>query len=179
LGLTKPARHYSATFAQFAKFPAKTHGQLVLAHLYNASMTTPLPIDIDELLDFMVPLLNTPSPTGWTEAAIALCAERFTRFGAPARTRKGALVLTLPGRADDAPRGVTAHVDTLGAMVKEIKTNGRLKLTKIGGFAWNTIEGEGCTVFTHAGGTVRGSLLLNPGLEPHLRRGDRRCQTRR
>ena len=33
-------------------------------------------------------------------------------------------------------------------MVKEIKANGRLKLTRIGGYAWNTVEGEGCTVFT-------------------------------
>ena len=45
-------------------------------------------------------------------------------------------------------------------MVKEIKPNGRLKLTKIGGFAWNTVEGEGCTVFASRGETVRGSLLL-------------------
>jgi putative aminopeptidase FrvX len=45
-------------------------------------------------------------------------------------------------------------------MVKEIKPSGRLKLTKIGGYAWNTVEGEGCTIFTNAGGTVRGSLLL-------------------
>jgi putative aminopeptidase FrvX len=45
-------------------------------------------------------------------------------------------------------------------MVKEIKDNGRLKLTKIGGFAWNTVEGEGCTVFTNDEKTIRGSLLL-------------------
>jgi putative aminopeptidase FrvX len=45
-------------------------------------------------------------------------------------------------------------------MVKEIKPSGRLKLTKIGGFAWNTVEGEGCTVFTNQGETLRGSLLL-------------------
>jgi putative aminopeptidase FrvX len=46
-------------------------------------------------------------------------------------------------------------------MVKEIKSNGRLLLTKLGGFAWNTVEGEGMTVFTRKNGTVRGSLLLN------------------
>lgn len=124
-------------------------------------MPTALPIDYDELLDFLVPLLNTPSPTGWAERAIALCETRFSRFGTPTRTRKGALVVTLAGAASDTPRGVTAHVDTLGAMVKEIKPNGRLKLTKIGGFAWNTIEGEGCTIFTHGGADVRGSFLLN------------------
>jgi putative aminopeptidase FrvX len=45
-------------------------------------------------------------------------------------------------------------------MVKEIKPNGRLKFTKIGGYAWNTVEGEGCTVFTLTGKRIRGSLLL-------------------
>lgn len=123
-------------------------------------MTTPLPIDLDELLNFLVPLLNTPSPTGFSERAVALCEERFARFGPTWRTNKGALVLTLKGVADDQPRAVTAHVDTLGAMVKDIKPNGRLKLTKLGGYAWNTIEGEGCTVFTHGGAQIRGSVLL-------------------
>jgi putative aminopeptidase FrvX len=52
-------------------------------------------------------------------------------------------------------------VDTLGVMVKEIKSNGRLKLSRIGGYIWNTIEGEGCTVFTRSGRQVRGSILLN------------------
>jgi putative aminopeptidase FrvX len=45
-------------------------------------------------------------------------------------------------------------------MVKEVKSNGRLKLTKIGAFPWNTIEGEGCNVFTRSGRQVRGSILL-------------------
>jgi putative aminopeptidase FrvX len=45
-------------------------------------------------------------------------------------------------------------------MVKEIKTNGRLKLTKVCGFAWNTVEGEGCTVHVSRGDVLRGSILL-------------------
>ncbi|HNW13645.1 MAG TPA: M42 family metallopeptidase [Anaerolineaceae bacterium] len=55
---------------------------------------------------------------------------------------------------------MAAHVDTLGAMVKNIKPSGRLSLSKIGGFAWNTVEGEGCTVFTRSGRRVRGSVLV-------------------
>jgi putative aminopeptidase FrvX len=75
-------------------------------------------------------------------------------------TRKGGLVAAWPGQSNAAPRGLTAHADTLGAMVKEIKSNGRLKLSRIGGYAWNTVEGEGCSVFTRRGGKVRGSVLL-------------------
>jgi len=76
------------------------------------------------------------------------------------RTRKGALVAEWPGRSEAAPRALTAHADTLGAMAKEIKSNGRLKLTKIGVYAWNTGEGEGCTIFTRNGEEIRGALLL-------------------
>jgi putative aminopeptidase FrvX len=113
------------------------------------------------MLEFLVGLLNTPSPTGLTERAIEYTAEKFAIFSlAQRRTVKGGLVLEWPGQANSAPRALTAHVDTLGAMVKEIKPNGRLKLSRIGGYAWNTVEGEGCTVFSASGQTVRGSLLV-------------------
>ena len=119
-------------------------------------------IDSQALLEFLTGLLNTPSPTGYTEAAQAYSAQAFGRIPALqlSRTRKGGLVAFWPGQRSDAPRAVTAHVDTLGAMVKEIKPSGRLRLSKIGGFAWNTVEGEGLTVFTADGKRVRGALLL-------------------
>lgn len=123
----------------------------------------PLPeINLPELLDFLTRLLNTPSPTGFTEQAIALCEETLSEIPdlTLRRTNKGALVAQLKGESDSQWRALTAHVDTLGAMVKVIKSNGRLQLTKLGGFAWNTVEGEGVTVFTRDGQNVRGSLLL-------------------
>ncbi|MEW6092418.1 MAG: M42 family metallopeptidase [Chloroflexota bacterium] len=119
-------------------------------------------INTQFLLDFLTRLLNTPSPTGLAEPAISLCEQTLKDIPGLtlARTRKGALAVTLRGEQEEGPRAVTAHVDTLGAMVKEIKSNGRLKLTRLGGFPWNTIEGEGCTVFTRSGRQVRGSILL-------------------
>jgi putative aminopeptidase FrvX len=119
-------------------------------------------INTQFLLDFLAKLLNTPSPTGLAEPAIALTEETFKSFKGLklVRTRKGALLVTWNGERDDAPRALTAHADTLGGMVKEIKSNGRLKLSQIGGYAWNSIEGEGCTVFTRSGRPVRGSIQL-------------------
>jgi len=120
-------------------------------------------IDQKFMLDFLVDLLNTPSPTGYTHHAITLVSKTLKQFSQLelSATRKGALVAHWPGEERHAPRGLTAHVDTLGAMVKEIKSNGRLKLTNIGGFAWNTVEGEGLTVYTNDERQIRGSLLLN------------------
>lgn len=125
-------------------------------------MTLPA-IDQSYLTAVLTELLNTPSPTGMAHHAIAAVERLIDAFPhlSGKQTRKGALVATWPGKNAGSPRALTAHVDTLGAMVKEIKTNGRLKLTNIGGFAWNTVEGEGCTIFTDAGQQVRGTLLLN------------------
>lgn len=124
-------------------------------------MTLPL-IDETLLLKVLVDLLKTPSPTGYSEGAIALTERVFRSIPGvkTSRTRKGALLVTLEGEQADAPRALAAHVDTLGAMVKTIKANGRLTLTRIGGYAWNTIEGEGCTIFTREGKRIRGSVLI-------------------
>ena len=126
-----------------------------------------------EMIDFLTRLLNTPSPTGFTEQAISLCEGTLSTLPGIhlVRTNKGALVGTLPGESDGPWRGLTAHVDTLGAMVKEIKSNGRLKLTKLGGYAWNTVEGEGLTVFTRSGETLRGCLLITKA-SAHVHGGD-------
>jgi len=118
--------------------------------------------DTDAMIEFLTQLLNTPSPTGFTDKVIALCEESLSQVPGISlqRTNKGALVATLPGETEVSWRALTAHVDTLGAMVKEIKSNGRLKMSRLGGFAWNTVEGEGVTVFTQQGKEVRGSILL-------------------
>jgi putative aminopeptidase FrvX len=121
------------------------------------------PIDTTYLLEFLTGLLNTPSPTGLADAAIAYTEKALAAFPdlSIAHTRKGALLVTWPGQRQDGPRALTAHADTLGAMVKEIKENGRLKMTQIGSYAWNTIEGEGCMVITEKGKHLRGSILLS------------------
>ena len=136
---------------------------------------------IDETLlqRFLVDLLKTPSPTGYAEEAVALTERVFRAIPGvqTRRTRKGALLVTLEGERDDAPRALAAHVDTLGLMVKTIKPNGRLSLTRIGGFAWNTIEGEGCTVFTRDGRQIRGSILITYS-SSHVH-GEKTAETKR
>jgi putative aminopeptidase FrvX len=118
-------------------------------------------IDTQYLKDQLAHLLEIPSPTGFTEQAIQFILGSLVNLGLkPIPTRKGGLTVELKGESETHPRAITSHVDTLGAMVKEIKSNGRLRLTKIGGFAWNTVEGEGCHIFTREMKVINGSLLL-------------------
>lgn len=119
------------------------------------------PINLDLLVARLVEILRTPSPTGDTGAALALVTGWVRALGlAPGITRKGAVVVTLPGRQDDAPRGVTGHVDTLGAIVTQIKPNGRLAFDRIGGYPFHAVNGEYCQVRTADGRMQSGTAVL-------------------
>ena len=53
-------------------------------------------------------------------------------------------------------------MDTFGAIVRAVKPDGRLKLDRIGGFPWNMIEGENCTVHVASTGKrVSGTILIH------------------
>jgi putative aminopeptidase FrvX len=107
----------------------------------------------------LLELLATPSPTGFTELALALVEKHLQVLEVPfSRTPKGALLWTLEGEAGPA-RAVAAHIDTLGAMVKEIKKNGRLKLSMIGGYDWTTVEGAEVVVHTFDGRQITGTVV--------------------
>ena len=119
-------------------------------------------IDVSYIAQQTMELCRIPSPTGYTAAAIDYMEREFARLGVESRrTRKGALIATLKGRDTANHRCLAAHVDTLGAMVKEIKGNGRLKLTRIGGYSCNTIEGEYVLIHTHDGRTISGTILVS------------------
>lgn len=121
-------------------------------------------IDTDYLVSFLKDLINTPSPTGDTAWAVSFAQNELENFGATTFiTPKGALVANYQGLQDDRPRALTAHIDTLGLMVAEIKSNGRLRLTALGGIMWPTIESEGVTIQTRSGRGIRGSIVLENG----------------
>jgi len=121
------------------------------------------PIDQEYFTKFLIDLLNIPSPTGFAEPAIAFVEKELAQYKQLelSRTRKGALIAKWKVDNDLPPVALTAHADTLGAAVKEIKPNGRLKLSRIGGLQWNSVETEGVWVFASNGEKVRGSVLID------------------
>ncbi|NLY53622.1 MAG: M42 family metallopeptidase [Firmicutes bacterium] len=112
------------------------------------------------IIDQLVKLCNTPSPTGDTREIMQYLQEQFENLGLSCRmTNKGALIATLPGKDDERHRVLSGHVDTLGAMVSEIKSNGRLKFTNLGGYMMHSVEGEHVRISTACGRTYTGTVL--------------------
>lgn len=113
-------------------------------------------------MKYLKELVAIPSPSGYTDDVIAYVEQFFNAYRYETRrNRKGGLIVTIPGKETVHTRMLTAHVDTLGAMVKEIKPNGRLKLDLIGGFRFNSIEGEYCKIHTTSGHTYTGTILMH------------------
>lgn len=93
-------------------------------------------------------LVNIPSPTGYSKEIVKYLTDTLKNEGIEYYlTNKGAVVTKIKGESDDSIL-FSAHVDTLGAMVKEVKGNGRLKLALMGGSTWATLDAENVIVRT-------------------------------
>ncbi|MCC6703337.1 MAG: M42 family metallopeptidase [Thermomicrobiales bacterium] len=116
-------------------------------------------VDGDYMLNLTADLCRIPSPTGYTHRAVERALAEAEALGLEAvRTNKGSILIPLGGTGAGG-RLLSAHLDTLGLMVKEIKPNGRLKLTMIGGYDWSTVEGEYCTIHTAKQGDITGTVV--------------------
>lgn len=118
--------------------------------------------NVNETKDLIKELVSIPSPSGNTGKVIKFVEDFLKNLKIETRrNRKGGLIATLPGKNNDEHRMLTAHVDTLGAMVKEVKENGRLRLDLIGGFKYNAVEGEYCEIQTSSGKVYTGTILMH------------------
>lgn len=116
-------------------------------------------IDKDFLLATLKQLLETPSPTGMTDAIVHRVCSMLEALGLRYQlTRRGAIRAVLPGERRSPKRAIAAHLDTLGAMVKALKPNGRLEVLPIGFWSSRFAEGARVTVYgDHL--NVRGTIL--------------------
>lgn len=116
--------------------------------------------------DMTCKLLGIDSPTGYTSAAASWVSDAFTELGFDADiTTKGGVIVDLGGKNADDALLLEAHTDTLGGMVAEIKGNGRLRITPLGGMNANNAETENLRVRTRSGKVIEGTLqLCNPSI---------------
>ncbi|SDN37281.1 osmoprotectant NAGGN system M42 family peptidase [Pseudomonas jinjuensis] len=115
--------------------------------------------DLNYLQQVLLEMLAIPSPTGFTDTIVRYVAERLEELGVPFElTRRGTIRATITGKRNSPDRAVSAHLDTIGAMVRSIKPNGRLCLAPVGCWSSRFAEGSRVTVFCE-NGVLRGSVL--------------------
>ncbi|RMP62518.1 hypothetical protein ALQ20_200235 [Pseudomonas syringae pv. atrofaciens] len=115
--------------------------------------------DLKYLQKVLLEMLAIPSPTGFTDTIVRYVAERLEELGIPFElTRRGTIRATLKGKQNSPDRAVSAHLDTIGASVREVKDNGRLALAAVGCWSSRFAEGSRVSVFTDTG-VIRGSVL--------------------
>lgn len=122
---------------------------------------------LDYILEQTKAILAIDSPSGYTGEAVEYVCKAYRELGyEPQITVKGGVLVDLtPGKVSDnaMKQGailVEAHLDTLGAMVAEIKGNGRLRLSPLGGMNANNAEAENCHVITRGGRKYEGTFQL-------------------
>ena len=118
-----------------------------------------LHIDQNYVTDILLKLLRIASPSGYTDRIVHFIGQQLQHLGVDFElTRRGAIRATMKGECSSPDRAVVAHLDTLGAMVKGLNANGRVRVVPIG--HWNARFAEGARVTLFADlGHFRGTLL--------------------
>ncbi len=121
---------------------------------------------VDYIVEQTKAVLAIDSPTGFTKKAAEYVKGEYEKLGYEAKmTTKGSVLVDLGGKKRDDAIVLAAHCDTLGGMVKEIKGNGYLKLTPLGGMSPCNGEAENVRIYTKEGKVYEGTLqLVNPSV---------------
>lgn len=122
-------------------------------------MKAAIEIDQDYLRETLRQLLAIPSPCGFTDKVVHFVGRCLSELGVPYElTRRGTIRATLNGRENSPDRAVVSHLDTIGAMVRRIKPDGRILLAPIGRWSSRFAEGARVTLFAETG-PQRGTIL--------------------
>lgn len=108
----------------------------------------------------LISLLKTDSPSGYTSNVMELIKTWSQDLGFEFEfNKKGGGIISIPGENKDYTIGLSAHIDTLGAMVRSVTKKGNLKFTSIGGNLLPTLDGEYCRIITRKGKIFTGTII--------------------
>lgn len=110
-------------------------------------------------LKILEEILNIPSPTGYTKYMLNYLQKTLNDMNIEYKiSNKGALLATIKGKDSNKSITFSSHIDTLGALVSNIKSNSRLSINQIGGYMINSVEGENVIIHTRNGKKYEGTL---------------------
>ena len=116
---------------------------------------------VDYMVEETKKILTIDSPSGYTRQVAEYVMGEYRALGyEPQLTVKGGILVSLGGKNKEDAVMLEAHIDTLGGMVREIKGDGRLKISPIGGMNANNAEAENCRIATRFSGVYEGTCQL-------------------
>lgn len=116
---------------------------------------------VDYMVEETKKILAIDSPSGYTRQVAEYVMGEYRALGyEPQLTVKGGILVSLGGKNKEDAVMLEAHIDTLGGMVREIKGDGRLKISPIGGMNANNAEAENCRIATRFSGVYEGTCQL-------------------
>lgn len=114
----------------------------------------------DYIIETLEKLVNIPSPSGYTREVMEFVKKEADNFGYSSQyNQRGGLIISVAGKKQETI-GLSAHVDTLGAMVRSVDSEGTLRFTLIGGYTMHSVEGAYCSIHTRDGRTCTGTILI-------------------
>lgn len=114
--------------------------------------------EIRYIINILEEIVNIPSPSGYTKQVMERIEKEAASFHFPVSyNRKGGMIIEVPGGTNKV-LGLSAHVDTLGAMVRAVRPDGTLSIVSVGGFMMQSIEGSYCQVLTREGKQFTGTI---------------------
>lgn len=117
---------------------------------------------VDYIVEQTKKILNIDSPSGYTKEVADYVIKEYKKLGYnPISTIKGGILVEIGGKNSKDAVLLEAHIDTLGGIVTEIKSNGNLRISPIGGMNANNAEAENCRIITRFNGIYEGTLQLD------------------
>ena len=116
--------------------------------------------DLKTFKEISEKVFNCDSPSGYSINIVNLLKGYLDEYKYDYRVHnKGTIEVFIEGIDHSKVVATSAHVDTLGLMVRSIKGNGNLALTKIGGPIVPTLDGEYCKIVTRDNKLYTGTIL--------------------
>ncbi len=117
-------------------------------------------LTIDYIIKTLEDIVNIPSPSGFTKEVMEYVKKEAESFGLTCQySNRGGLLIEMVGRENEESLLLSAHVDTLGAMVRSITNDGLLRFSLVGGYTMHSVEGSYCKVHTREGKVYTGTIL--------------------
>jgi putative aminopeptidase FrvX len=115
---------------------------------------------IDYIIKTLEDIVNIPSPSGFTKEVMEYVKGQGESFGLTCEySNRGGLIIEVAGKENEESLLLSAHVDTLGAMVRSVTNDGLLRFSLVGGYTMHSVEGSYCKVHTREGKVYTGTIL--------------------